>query len=103
MEPIHSEAVTGKFEDGLRSIRRLGLLVAISRGKDFNNISDLIDSFLGTLQMEESLRRFRELPGSRQMLEERYPPPQPRHPTAGRLSTGEPWTQLCAPDPDLER
>jgi ubiquinone biosynthesis protein Coq4 len=88
MEPIHSGAVTGKFEDGLRSIRRLGLLVAISRGKDFNNISDLIDSFLGTPQMEESLRRFRELPGGRQMLEERYPPLNPDIPLLAACPPG---------------
>jgi len=74
MNPINPWAVIGQFQAGLLSIRRLGLLAAISRGADFNNIADLVDSFLDTPQMEECLRRFRDLPGGRRMLEERYPP-----------------------------
>ena len=59
MNPINPRAVIGQFQDGLLSIRRLVLLAAISRGADFNNIADLVDSFLDTPQMEECLREAR--------------------------------------------
>ena len=41
-------AVIGLFQGEPLSIRRLGLLTAISRGADFNNMVDLVDSFLDT-------------------------------------------------------
>ena len=43
-----SGAVIGLFQGEPLSIRRLGLLTAISRGADFNNMVDLVDSFLDT-------------------------------------------------------
>jgi ubiquinone biosynthesis protein COQ4 len=88
MNPINPRAVIGQFHDGLLSIRRLGLLAAISRGADFNNIADLVDSFLDTPQMEECLRRFRDLPGGPRMLEERYPPLNPDIPRLAACPPG---------------
>ena len=41
-------AVIGLFQGELLSIRRLGMLTAISRGSDFNNMVDRVDSFLDT-------------------------------------------------------
>lgn len=43
-----SGAVIGLFQGEPLSIRRLGLLTAISRGADFNKIADVVDSFLDT-------------------------------------------------------
>ena len=88
MNPINPWPVIGPFQAGLLSIRRLGLLAAISRGADFNNIADLVDSFLDTPQMEECLRRFRDLPGGRRMLEERYPPLNPDIPRLAACPPG---------------
>ena len=87
MDPSQAMPLIGAFQDGLRSISRLRLLAAIGRGADFDNISDLVDSFLDTPQMEECLRRFRDLPGGLRMLQERYPPLNPDIP---RLATCPP-------------
>jgi len=78
MDGSDANAVIGRFQDGLRSIGRLGLLAAIGRsGGSLGQIADLVDSYVDTPQMEESLRRFRALPEGRRMLEEHYPPLKP--------------------------
>ena len=78
----------GPFQEGFRSIGRIGLLAAISRGGGGERIADLVDSFLDTPQMEECLRRFRALPEGRRMLEERYPPLQPDIPRLAQCPPG---------------
>jgi hypothetical protein len=89
MDGSDASAVIGRFQDGLRSIGRLGLLAAIGRsGGGFGQIADLVDSYVDTPQMEESLRRFRALPEGRRMLEERYPPLKPDIPQLAQCPPG---------------
>ncbi len=89
MDGSDASAVIGRFQDGLRSIGRLGLLAAIGRsGGGLGQIADLVDSYVDTPQMEESLRRFRALPEGRRMLEERYPPLKPDIPQLAQCPPG---------------
>ena len=67
-----------RFQQSLQALRQLGNLAAVGRsGGSLDKVADLVDSFLGTPQMEQCLARFRALPGGAAMLDERYPPLQP--------------------------
>jgi len=67
-----------RFNELVRSLNTLKLLGAIGRsGGDLGSIADLVDSFLGSPQMADCVRRFRALPGGAALMEHRYPPLQP--------------------------
>jgi ubiquinone biosynthesis protein COQ4 len=68
----------GRFSEALRSLNNLKLLAAIGRsGGELSNVADLVDNFLGSPQMADCVRRFRQVPGGSSLMDERYPPLQP--------------------------
>lgn len=68
----------GRFNEVLRSLNNLKLLAAVGRsGGELSNIADLVDNFLGSPQMDDCIRRFRELPGGAALMDGRFPPLQP--------------------------
>jgi len=68
----------GRFAEALRSLNNLKLLAAIGRsGGELSNVADLVDNFLGSPQMADCVRRFRDVPGGSALMDERYPPLQP--------------------------
>ena len=68
----------GRFSEVLRSLNNLKLLTAVGRsGGELGTITDLVDNFLGSPQMEDCIRRFRALPGGAELMDGRYPPLEP--------------------------
>ena len=67
-----------RFGELLRAANNLKLLAAIGRsGGDLSSVADLLDNMIDSPQMVESVRRFKEVAGGAEMLEQRYPPMQP--------------------------
>ncbi|MFZ0406875.1 MAG: Coq4 family protein [Cyanobium sp.] len=78
-----------RFQHSLQALRQLGNLMAVGRsGGSLDKIADLVDSFLGTPQMQQSVARFRALPGGAEMIDGRYPPLKPDLERLARLPTG---------------
>ena len=66
------------FDELLRAANNLKLLAAIGRsGGDLSSVADLVDNMIDSPQMVDSIRRFKEVAGGAEMLEQRYPPLQP--------------------------
>ena len=62
----------------MRAANNLKLLAVIGRtGGDLNSVADLVDNMIDSPQMVDSIRRFKEVAGGAEMLEQRYPPMQP--------------------------
>jgi len=73
-----------RFQQSLQALRQLGNVVAVGRsGGSLDKIGDLAESFLDTPQMEQSIARFRALPGGAEMMDQRY---QPKHPDLDDLA-----------------
>jgi len=67
-----------KARELLRSVRNLSILRELAKtGGGLDSIADLVDNFIDSEAMALSVERFRQLPGGREMLEQRYPPFQP--------------------------
>ena len=67
-----------RFGELLRAANNLKLLAAIGRsGGDLSSVADLVDNMIDSPQMVDSIRRFKEVAGGAEMLEQRYPPMQP--------------------------
>ena len=67
-----------RFGELLRAANNLKLLAAIGRsGGDLSSVADLLDNMIDSPQMVDSVRRFKEVAGGAEMLEQRYPPLQP--------------------------
>lgn len=67
-----------KARELLRSVRNLSILREIAKSDgDLNSVGDLVDNFIESEAMKICLERFKNLPGGREMVEERYPPFQP--------------------------
>jgi ubiquinone biosynthesis protein COQ4 len=67
-----------RFGELLRAANNLKLLAAIGRsGGALNSVADLVDNMIDSPQMVDAVRRFREVPGGAEMLDQRYPPLQP--------------------------
>ncbi len=67
-----------RFGELLRAANNLKLLAVIGRtGGDLNSVADLVDNMIDSPQMVDSIRRFKEVAGGAEMLEQRYPPLQP--------------------------
>jgi ubiquinone biosynthesis protein Coq4 len=78
-----------RFHELLRSLNNLKLLAAIGRsGGDLANVADLVDSFIGSPQMEACVQRVRALPGGAALMDRRYPPLQPDIPRLIQLPQG---------------
>jgi ubiquinone biosynthesis protein Coq4 len=78
-----------RFQQSLQALRQLGHLAAVGRsGGSLTKIADLVDSFLGSPQMEQSVARFRALPGGAEMMNSRFPPLQPDVERLARMTPG---------------
>ena len=67
-----------RFGELLRAANNFKLLAAIGRsGGELSSVADLVDNMIDSPQMVDSIRRFKEVAGGAEMLEQRYPPMQP--------------------------
>ena len=67
-----------RFGELLRATNNLKLLATIGRsGGDLSTVADLVDNMIDSPQLVDSIRRFKEVAGGAEMLEQRYPPLQP--------------------------
>jgi len=78
-----------RFQELLRALNNLKLLAAIGRsGGALANVADLVDSFIGSPQMDACVQRVRALPGGAALMDARYPPLQPDIPRLIQLPEG---------------
>ena len=89
-----------RFWELLRAINNLKLLATIGRsGGDLSSVADLVDNMIDSPQMVDSIRRFKEVAGGAEMLEQRYPPLQPDIERLIQLPEGSLSPCLCRADP----
>jgi ubiquinone biosynthesis protein COQ4 len=99
-----------RFQEVVRALNNLKLLAAIGRsGGDLSSVADLVDSFIGSPQMADCVRRFRAQPGGADLMDRRYPPLQPDIERLSQLpagSLGERYARLITSlgyDPEFFR
>ena len=99
-----------RFQEVVRALNNLELLAAIGRsGGDLSRVADLVDSFIGSPQMADCVRRFRAQPGGADLMDRRYPPLQPDIEQLSQLpagSLGERYARLITSlgyDPEFFR
>ena len=77
-----------RFAELIRTARNLRFLADIRDGNGLNSVADLIDNMIDSPQMDDCLRRFRQVPGGAEMLDQRYPIFQPEMDQLMQLPTG---------------